>query len=181
MTHETKPTYDVAVERSGILKKLALFQATIAGTAPLGLSIEDSDIDVLCYANCLESLEQSIWAQFRDEEGFSLRRWLSQDRPVIAVFMAHGWPFQIFGTQTPVREQVGWSLFQTELRLIKLGGERLKFDISALRTGGMKTIPAIARLLQLEGDPFQALLPLSRKSDPELTALIVKSQSPDDR
>jgi hypothetical protein len=173
---KTKPDYRLAIQHTGILEKLASFQPAVAGTAPLGLSIGGSDIDILCCAEQLDAFEQVIWDHFRNEDAFSLRRWVSEDRPVIAVFKAHGWPFQIFGSQTPVKEQIGWSLFQAELRLIEIGGDRLKTKIVRLRNNGLKTIPAIACLLGLEGDPFQALLAIGKLSDADLAEIITRGR-----
>lgn len=176
-----KPDYFEAVQQTGVLEKLSAFQPEIAGTAPLGLSTEDSDIDILCYAETLQTLEGSIWEQFRNRSGFSLRRWVSEDRPVVAEFRADGWTFQIFGSRTPVRAQIGWSLFEAELRIMEIGGDSLKTDISLLRKNGLKTIPAIARLLGFDGDPYQALLATKALSKETLTDLVLNPRRPNDR
>ena len=43
--------------------------------------------------------------EFSNEADFAIWQWIEDDRPVIASFTAHGWPFQIFGQAKPVKEQ----------------------------------------------------------------------------
>lgn len=160
--------YDCAVERLGLLTKLRAFQVEIAGTAPLGLSVADSDIDVLCFSPTPEPLEQAIWGAFGHEQDFSLRRWIGGERPVIAMFKVHNWTFQIYGSDVPVREQMGWKLYQAEIRLLAIGGRDFKEEIMRRRAKGMKTIPAMMSILGRAGDPYAALIDTACETDEQL-------------
>ncbi|WP_206240337.1 DUF4269 domain-containing protein [Novosphingobium terrae] len=163
-------SYRKAVEKIGLLAKLGEFQVEIAGAAPLGLSVAHSDIDVLCFSSSPEPLERAIWHEFGQEKNFSLRRWAAGEKAIIATFTAHGWTFQIYGSNVPVREQIGWKLYQAEIRLLALGGQHFKSEVMRLRSSGMKTIPAMMRVLGRDGDPYAALIATGNVSDERLKA-----------
>ena len=59
-----------------------------------------------------------------------------------------------------------------EQRLLAFGGDALRIAVMAQRANGMKTEPAFATVLGLNGDPYRAMLDLQRSSDIELIALL---------
>ncbi|WP_421997951.1 DUF4269 domain-containing protein [Reyranella sp.] len=155
-----RPPWHVAVLQAAILDRLQDFDPRVVGTPPLGLAVEGSDIDVVCEAGDLLAFTTAVWTGFAEQEGFSVRQWRGEGRPVVARFCAHGWPFEIFGAARPVEEQAGWRHFTVERRLLALGGERLRSAVMAYRASGLKTEPAFAAALGLQGDPYAALLTL---------------------
>ena len=52
--------------------------------------------------------------------------------------------------------------------MLRFGGQQLREEIRALKRQGVKTEPAVAQLLGLPGDPYQAVLDLASLSDPEV-------------
>jgi hypothetical protein len=166
-----RPDYDEALRRSGVMNTLAEFDPRLAGTLPLGLDLPLSDLDILCHAADPGAFAAVLWAAFRNASSFSLRQQIAGDRPVIASFNAHGWPFQVFGQARPVNEQDGWRHFLIERRLLELGGQRFRAAVRRERQRGVKTEPAFAAALRLEGDPFFALLDLERRDDTSLIPL----------
>ena len=139
-----RPHYREALRRVGAMTALAGFDPHLAGTLQLGLNLPTSDLDILCHAAEPDIFAVALWVAFSGEKDFSLRQWIVGDRPVIASFSAHGWPFQVFGQKKPVRKQNGWRHFLVERRLLRLGGTTFRAAIMRERVLGTKTEPAFA-------------------------------------
>lgn len=170
-------TYEDALEASGILERLAIFDPHLAGTLPLGIAVAGSDLDVLCHAPDALAFSRQLWAHFAGDAGFLLHQWTGGERAVIARFERHGWAFEVFGSPRPVREQAAWRHLEVEARLLRLGGEDLRRSILARRAAGMKTEPAFADLLGLPGNPYETLLALHPRSEQELRELVVNARA----
>jgi hypothetical protein len=157
------------------MSTLAEFDPHLAGTLPLGVDLPTSDLDILCHAVEPDLFAAALWAAYSGETDFSLRQRIGTDRPVVASFSAHGWPFQFFGHQKPVTEQNGWRHFLAERRLLKLGEATFRAAIMSERARGAKTEPAFATVLKLKGDPYLAVLDLERCDDTYLRDLLVRA------
>lgn len=164
-------TYRQAVEAAGIAAALDGLDWAIAGTPPLGLDLEGSDIDIVCAAFDGAAFVGRLWRAFGGFEGFSLRQWSGGSRAVIAGFRHAGWPFEIFGEPRRLDEQAGWRHFEVERRLLRLGGEQFRARVMAARESGLKTEPAFAAVLGLEGDAYRAMLDIADLDDAGLERL----------
>ena len=164
--------YLEALERTEVLAKLAAFSPHVVGTPPLSLDIRTSDIDVICFAPDADAFTGAVWNAFGTRPGFRMWQKIELDRPVVANFAAAGWLIELFGQASPISEQCGWRHFLVEQRLLALGGNIFRVAVMARRNNGMKTEPAFAAVLGLDGDPYQALLNLECCSDMSLTALL---------
>jgi hypothetical protein len=164
-----RPPYQEALARTDILVQLAAFDPHVAGTPPLELDIPGSDIDILCYAPDANAFAAHLTTCFGDCIDFSIHQWTGTDRPVIASFEAEGWLFEIFGQAIAVADQAGWRHFTVERRLLGLGGDKFHAALMRARQSGLKTEPAFAHCLGLEGDPYAALLNLAEQPDGALT------------
>ncbi|PWE53889.1 DUF4269 domain-containing protein [Metarhizobium album] len=165
-------TYQDAVRRADLAGKLGGLDWCVAGTPPLGLALEGSDIDILCHVRDYDEFAGLIWRGFSNFEGFSIRQWAKAPHAVVATFHCAGWPFEIFGEKRPLRAQAGWRHYEVERRLLALGGVALHAKVMAARRGGLKTEPAFAAVLGLAGDPYAAVLDLFDADDTTLAALI---------
>jgi hypothetical protein len=67
--------------------------------------------------------------------------------------------------QFAANEQTAWRHFLVERRLLELGGPVFRAAVACERAHGMKTEPAFAAVLRLEGDPYRALLYLEDGAD----------------
>lgn len=166
------PTYQDALHHAGLAGKLAHLDWCLAGTPPLGLALEGSDIDILCHVRDYGEFTDLIWRSFAGFEGFSIRQWAKAPHAIVATFHCAGWPFEIFGEKRPLREQAGWRHYEVERRLLALGGAAFHERIMAARRGGLKTEPAFAAVLGLAGDPYAAMLDLFGQDDTALAALV---------
>ena len=170
----TRPPYLDALHRVGVLSLLARFDPRLAGTPPLGLALADSDIDVLCQTPDPEEFTLAVWNAFGNHPGFAIRQWVSGGCPVIANFEAEGWTFELFGSRQPTEKQIGWRHFRIEQRLLSIGGEAIRTLVKVERCKGLKTEPAFAAVLNLSGNPYEALLELETWSDEALATLLAE-------
>lgn len=164
------PSYEAAIDRSGLLEELRGFDPRVVGTLPLDLSIPTSDIDVVCHVTDAAVFAEILWRRYRSCDRFALHQWRSSPRPVVARFDWGGWPFEVFGDPRPVDQQEGWLHFEIERRLLALDDGRLRRAVAGRRDRGMKTEPAFTAVLGIAGDPYAGLLALRRESDAQLRA-----------
>ncbi|MDX2287648.1 MAG: DUF4269 domain-containing protein [Hyphomicrobiaceae bacterium] len=167
-----KPQWEEAVKASGVLEALADYDPHVAGTPPLGIAIDTSDIDILCTFKDAPPFETAVQARFAHHEAFAMRRWTTGRRAVVANFRFCGWDFEVYAEPIPVAQQYGWRHFVVEQRLLRLGGEPIRSKVLELKTAGMKTEPAFARALGLTGSGYDELLELADRSDESLLALL---------
>jgi len=167
-----RPHYLEALRRTNILSTLAPFNPCVVGTPPLGLDRPDSDIDIICFAPDADAFACAIWSAFGAHPAFRMWQKTGQDRPIVATFADAGWMIELFGQASPITDQFGWRHFVVERRLLALGGEVLRAAVMARRADGMKTEPAFATLLGLDGDPYLALLDLQSWTDMALVTLL---------
>jgi hypothetical protein len=168
----TRAHYRDAINALNILSDLADFDPHVAGTLPLGLQTNGSDIDILCSSDDLDSLTERVWSLYAAESGFRMWRWASAGRPVVASFEAHGWEFEIFGSTEPVEHQQGWRHFEVERRLLLLAGEPLRSRVMKLRQAGFKTEPAFWSALNRSGSAYCGMLSFHNFSDDHLAEIL---------
>jgi len=168
--------YSIAVHQLDILKALAAYDPHIAGTPPLGIHTETSDIDILFRAPEPEAFVADVSQLYEHMSGFHIWQWTSEDRPVVARFRAYGWDFELFAGTQPVAQQFGWRHFKIEQRLLLLGGDSFRGAILKLRRDGLKTEPAFWSALKREGDAYLGLLSLEQATDDELSAELASAR-----
>ena len=150
---------------------LARYEPMVIGTPPLGIDVSASDIDVACTADDLRQFKSDAQRCFSRQAAFMINDldWL-QAPAAKASFFVHGWEVELFCQALPIREQWGVRHFLIEQRILELA-PHLRDQVIALKNFGLKTEPAFARLLALDGDPYEAMLSLENLSDEELVAL----------
>ncbi|MCH5690657.1 DUF4269 domain-containing protein [Niabella sp. W65] len=89
---------------------------------------------------------------------FSIRERTGKEETVVVNFFADGFEIEIFAQNIPTRQQMAYRHLVIEHELLNQYGEVFRQQVVALKKQGYKTEPAFARLLKLEGDPYQALL-----------------------
>ncbi len=167
-----RPHFAQVVGDLNLLTCLAEFRPMVIGTPPLGLATEESDIDIACSAKDLERFAAVARHQYGHLEAFSLRRFEESPEPaMIASFRHSGWEVELFCQELDIEDQAGVRHFHVEQRLLKLEPS-LQQEILHWKRFGVKTEPAFAKVLQLSGDPYEAMLTLEAKTDKDLRTLI---------
>ena len=148
-----------------LLEVLAPFHPLVAGTFPLGIHTDSSDLDVLCEVHDFAQFVDVVTRAFGACDGFTV------NEPVVT-FVLHGTPVELFAQNVPAYAQHGFRHLVVEARLLRLGGAVLRERVVALKRAGVKTEPAFAEVLRLSGDPYEALLTLEAASDERLRELL---------
>jgi Domain of unknown function (DUF4269) len=162
-----------ALQRLQILPLLREFGPVLAGTIPLAIDVAGSDLDLICEVPLAgqERFEQLLRAHFGQYPGFEWQLLTMRgEASVLARFRAEGFDWEIFGQARPAARQYAVRHLAVEYRVLQLGGEAWRRAVQQLKQQGLKTEPAFARLLQLPGDPYEALLGLETWSEAELRA-----------
>jgi hypothetical protein len=148
--------------QSKILYHLQPFHPILTGTMPLDIfSDGKSDLDIVCEAASLESVENVLRTHYGKETGFSLqRKEVRATDTLLCNFMLQGFPVEIFSQTIAIAEQWAYRHMAIEYALLEKYGETFKQEIIRLKRQGIKTEPAFALLLKLSGDPYEALLQL---------------------
>jgi hypothetical protein len=137
---------------------LAPYTPLVVGTIPLGIDTAASDIDIVCEVRDTRSFAELMAARFGGYENFEVRL-IGSDR-IVCRFSFDGEQIEVYGSPTPSARSEGWRHMMVEARLLAMFGEDFRDGIVALKERGVKTEPAFARMLGLDGDPYRAMLDL---------------------
>ena len=166
-----RPGFQSVLQDLNVTGKLARFEPTIIGTPPLGIDVESSDIDIACTHDDLQEFGSEAAKCFDHLNGFRFEHVRDLPDPAVrAFFSTQGWDIELFCQTLPIQEQWGVRHFLIEKRLLEIQ-PKLKSLVIQLKRSGLKTEPAFAAALGLDGDPFKAMLLLEPYSDHELKVL----------
>lgn len=142
-----------------ILQKLSDFTPVLVGTIPINIDIDSSDLDIACYWKNKNHFIEILKNHFSTVKDFQIyEREISGNEAVVANFFMDDFEIEIFGQNIPVEEQFGFRHMIIEAKILEEKGEDFRQKIIALKKSGIKTEPAFAQLLNLKGNPYQALL-----------------------
>lgn len=153
-----------AIKDLGIMETLKHHQPVLAGTLPLDIFIEGSDLDILSCCEDHSEFEKVIQSNYGMLEGFRQRRMIIKGiHSAVAGFRSGGFEFEVFAQIIPTQKQTAYRHLVNEFLILRKEGSEFKKKIIALKKQGLKTEPAFAKLLNLAGDPYEAMLntPLS--------------------
>jgi len=140
---------------------LSGFSPLLAGTIPISIDIESSDLDIICYYKSKDDFKSILTQHFSAFSDFSLQELLiNREQAILASFTTDGWPIEIFGQNIPVKQQMAYRHMIVEHHLLRQKGEPFRKQIIDLKNKGYKTEPAFAKALGLIGDPYLSLLDL---------------------
>lgn len=142
-----------------ILSDIAEFEPILAGTIPIAIDIESSDLDIICYWKNKTKFIAKLHATFGDKDNYTIRETVIDNREsIIANFKIDLFEFEIFGQNIPAKEQYAYRHMVIEHEILQSKGETFRSEIIKLKQKGYKTEPAFAFLLGLNGDPYAELL-----------------------
>jgi hypothetical protein len=142
-----------------IIEKLAGFTPFLAGTIPLNIDIETSDLDILCCFRDEDAFYNKVCTEFELHDNFTISKIIIEGKnTVLANFFCDGFEIEIFGQNVPVSLQLGYLHMMAEYAILQREGEEFRKEVIELKSAGYKTEPAFAKLLGLKGDPYKAIL-----------------------
>lgn len=149
-------------ESYNILTKINIFNILIdhmpilVGTIPLDIDIENSDLDIVCQVFDFEKFKGILFENFSSYEGFKIKH--KHENIVICNFLVDNMEIEIYASNIKSDKTNGYRHMIIEYKLLNLYGEKFKKEIIKLKKEGLKTEPAFAKLLKLEGNPYEELL-----------------------
>ncbi|MFN0293732.1 DUF4269 domain-containing protein [Pedobacter helvus] len=144
-----------------ILEKLSQFEPILAGTIPINIDIDNSDLDIICYWKEKHYFIETLQALFAEKQAFLIRETsIDGEESVVCSFNVGEFEVEIFGQNIPSKQQNAYLHLLVEHQILQQQGEDFRRNIIALKKIGYKTEPAFAKLLELKGNPYQALLEL---------------------
>ena len=142
-----------------VLSKIAEFDPILVGTIPINIDIEKSDLDIICHWKNKTDFTEKLNSVFSKENEFTIREAIINDKEsIIANFKINDFEIEIFGQNTPTKNQNGYKHMIIEHEILQSKGENFRLEIIKLKQNGYKTEPAFAFLLGLKGDPYVELL-----------------------
>lgn len=159
----------------GVFQLLAEHTPTLAGTYPLDLATESSDLDILCCAQDLDAFAARVELLYGGESPVNLKRALKPGGPtVIASFTRQGLKIELYAQSLAVTHQRAYRHMLVESRLLEIGGEPTRQAVLALKLAGVKTEPAFCQVFGLDGEPYETLLALYELDTPALRRLAAR-------
>lgn len=142
-----------------ILLDLAEFDPILVGTIPINIDIENSDLDIICHWKNKTDFTEKLNSVFSKENELTIRESIINDKEsIIANFKINDFEIEVFGQNTPTKNQNGYKHMIIEHEILQSKGENFRLEIIKLKQNGYKTEPAFAFLLDLKGDPYVELL-----------------------
>lgn len=170
--NEVQQSAYTAMTELGILEILKAYDPILVGTIPIALDVPRSDLDIICQVYDFDEFCQLIHAHFGRCNEYRLRKKSGQNGLIIVVnFKFMGFEFEIYATSAQTESLNSYRHMIIESRILDLLGDTFRKQVITLKLKGMKTEPAFAKLLYLEGDPYDSLLSLGKRSDQEIHQL----------
>lgn len=140
-----------------ILEKLSQYDPILVGTIPIEIDIETSDIDIICNVRDASEFMERVNGYFQNMKKFEITNNTALNA-IKANFYIEDFEFEIFGQDVQSIRQNAYQHMMIEYRLLKAGGEEFRQEIIKLKKQGLKTEPAFAKLLGLDGNPYEEIL-----------------------
>ncbi|PQA90614.1 hypothetical protein B0A69_20005 [Chryseobacterium shigense] len=156
-----KRAYEV-LEKYQIFEKLKTYSPVLAGTIPIGIDIESSDLDIICEVDL--RFEEKFLDDIRsgqlipvDVEVTIESIIVHDEKSIVLNFMLEEFQIEIFGQNKPPLQQNAYRHMLAEHRILQERGEEFRHKIIELKKQGIKTEPAFGLLMELE-NPYEDLL-----------------------
>ena len=145
-----------------VFPKLKPYSPVLAGTIPIGIDIESSDLDIICEVDLQfeeDFLDDIMFSRLipADVEVKVENILVNGEKSIVLNFMLEEFPIEIFGQNKPSLAQNAYRHMMAEYRILRDKGEEFKQKIIELKKQGIKTEPAFGMLLDLE-NPYKDLL-----------------------
>lgn len=151
-----KRAYEV-LTRYQIFEKLKDYSPILAGTIPIEIDIEDSDLDIICEVTDFTEFEKTLSEMFSEFDLKIEKITVNNEQATVLNFKLEKFPIEIFGQNKPATEQNAYRHMIAEYKILQEKGNDFKKKIIELKKQGIKTEPAFGILLNLV-KPYEDLL-----------------------
>ncbi|EZH72570.1 diadenosine tetraphosphate hydrolase [Aquimarina atlantica] len=155
-----RKAYDTLL-RLDIMKILRAYTPILTGTIPIAIDVPQSDLDIICECKDHAKFTNLITESFEKEKDFVVTtRTYDETKRTVCRFQSNGFDIEIFGQNIPAEQQDAYRHMIVEYKILKEKGVEFRSKIKELKSNGVKTEQAFAKLLGLKGDPYKELLNL---------------------
>lgn len=144
-----------------IFEKLKYYSPILAGTIPIEIDIEESDLDIIFEVDLRfkeNFLDDLMFARFIPYDIEEVRYpVINGEKCIVLNFILEGFPIEIFGQNRLTTQQNAYLHMIAEYKILQQKGEGFKQKIIDLKKQGIKTEAAFGMLLGLE-NPYEDLL-----------------------
>ncbi|WP_218849836.1 DUF4269 domain-containing protein [Winogradskyella vidalii] len=151
------------IKKYEILEKLEKYNPILTGTIPIGIDLPESDLDIICECQNHSEFKTYLSENFSNKKDFKVYSTKQNGiDSTIAEFKTDNFLFEIFGQNIPTEKQNAYQHMIIENRILKEKDSEFKQKVKELKSNGIKTEPAFAKLLGLNGNPYSELLKLKK-------------------
>mgnify|MGYP003574989658 CR=1 FL=1 len=141
-----------------IFEKMKYYSPILAGTIPIEIDIEGSDLDIICEVKDKVEFKELLNDIFREYSNFKIREdVINNENCIILNVFLDDFEIEIFGQNKPTIQQNAYRHMIAEYKILQEKGEGFKQKIIDLKKQGIKTEAAFGMLLGLE-NPYEDLL-----------------------
>jgi len=151
-----KRAYEI-LTKYRIFEVLEHYSPILAGTIPIEIDIEESDLDIICEVEDKIEFEKFLVQNFSELDLKIEKITIKEEKSIICNFQLEEFPIEIFAQNMPTIEQNAYRHMIVEYKILQENGEEFKQKIIDLKKKGIKTEPAFGVLLGLK-NPYEDLL-----------------------
>lgn len=154
-----KKAYEI-LTKYRIFEKLKDYSPILAGTVPIEIDINGSDLDIILDVDLRfveDFLDDLMFNRFIPHDLDVEYPIINGEKCITLNFILEEFPIEIFGQNKPAIQQNAYLHMIAEYKILQEKGEEFKQKIIELKKEGIKTEPAFGILLGLE-NPYEDLL-----------------------
>lgn len=156
-----------------IFNVLRKFDPILVGTIPINIDIENSDLDIVCEVYDFKEFQKIVENKYSMFSKFHISNNSTDNETILTVnFYVEDIEIEIYAQSLNSCKQNGYRHMVVEDRILRLGGERTREEIVILKKSGLKTEPAFAKYLGIDGNPYDELLKLEEYSDKKIRDML---------
>lgn len=160
------------LQKYHVMEILSPYTPVLTGTIPIDIDTQDSDLDIICEVHDFSAFDRLLRSEFGNFQDFILTgKIVNGIRRMKANFQLEPFEVEIFGQPIPVTKQNAYRHMLIEDRILRLYNDEFRQHVRSLKREGYKTEPAFAKLMDLEGDPYESLLEVETWADEKMEAM----------
>ncbi len=157
------------LSKLNLFHDLKEFKPVFAGTIPLDIDIQSSDINIICEVTEFIRYQTRLRECFERQKNFIITEtYNAVARNSTCRFDAHTFRVEIHGEKKTIQKQNLFQYLIAEAKLLEIGGDAARAEIRRIKRNGHKTEPAFAEYFKIKGNAFDELVKLSTLSVEEI-------------
>jgi hypothetical protein len=141
-----------------IFNDLKKYNPILVGTIPIDIQTSKSDLDIILETNHVSELADCLTKLYKNLANFNLEIKNLNQHILACNFWFEDFEIEIYSQNMATQLQNGYLHMIKEYEILQAYSNDFKQHIISLKQQGIKTEPAFAQLLNLKGNPYEALL-----------------------